>query len=228
MRIQVSCTSYLQSCPSPLPSSASCRKTATAGSPRAENQAIYRLGDEDQSVLYWTSYLPSCPSPLPRSASCRKTAVSKEPEDKTTNHQAMNIKTRSSSTKAAAVQNNCCPTATIVWSVLVCYKVLQDVTYSYSTCQVIPLHLQEAQVAKRHLQLQPDDKTTTSQIRCHSNYFLICPTMCCQLLDLQETQVAETHLTTRLLLAQSGDVVKTTPRKQPDQPTRYHPGHSVI
>ena len=224
MRIQVSCTSYLQSCPSPLPSSASCRKTATAGSPRAENQAIYRLGDEDQSVLYWTSYLPSCPSPLPRSASCRKTAAARSLRAREP------IIRRWTTKQDQARQNNCCPTATIVWSVLVCYKVLQDVTYSYSTCQVIPLHLQEAQVAKRHLQLQLDNKTTTtSPIRCHSNYFLICPTMCCHLLlDLQETQVAETHLTPRLLLAQSGDLIKTTPRKQPDQPTSYHPGHSVI
>ena len=78
-----------------------------------------------------------------------------------------------------ARQNNCCPSATIVWSVLVCYKALQGTTRCYKvlqgTCQVIPLHLQETQVAKRHLQLQPDDKTTTtSPIRCRYNYFLIC------------------------------------------------------
>ena len=56
----------------------------------------------------------------------QKDSDSREPGGKTTNHQATNIKTRSSSTKAAAVPNNCCPTATIVRSVLVCYKVLQD------------------------------------------------------------------------------------------------------
>ena len=112
MRIQVSCTSYLQSCPSPLPSSASCRKTATAGSPRAENQAIYRLGDEDQSVLYKELAKLSLSSSKKRKL--QKDIGSKEPEGKRTKHQAMNIKTRSSSTKAAAVQNNCCPTATIV------------------------------------------------------------------------------------------------------------------
>ena len=43
-------------------------------------------------------------------------------------------------------------------SAIRCYKVLQGATRCYKvlqgTCQVIPLHLQETQVAKRHLQLQ--------------------------------------------------------------------------
>ena len=168
---------FWSSCCSLPPRKTSCRKTAWQGARGQENQAISRVGDEDQSVLYKVLAKLSLSSSKKRKL--QKDSSSREPEGKTTNHQAMNIKTRSSSTKAAAVQNNCCPTATIVWSVLVCYKALQGTTRCYKvlqgTCQVIPLHLQETQVAKRHLQLQPDDKTTTtSPIRCRYNYFLIC------------------------------------------------------
>ena len=97
------------------------------GAQGQDNQAIYRLGNEDQSVLYKVLAKLSLSSSKKR----KLQKDSREPGGKTTNHQAMNIKTGSSSTKAAAVPNNCCPTATIVWSVFVCYKVLQGATRCY-------------------------------------------------------------------------------------------------
>ena len=82
------------------------------GAQGQDNQAIYRLGDENQSVLCKVLAKLSLSSSKKRKL--QKDSGSREPGGKTTNHQAMNIKTRSSSTKVAAVQNNCCPTATIV------------------------------------------------------------------------------------------------------------------
>ena len=123
-----------------------------------------------------TRYLPSCPSPLPRSASCRKTTVAgaRGQENQSSGDEQQN-KIKLDKTTAVPLQL----LSDLSWCATRCYKVLQGTTRCYKvlqgTCQVIPLHLQETQVAKRHLQLQLDNKTTTtSPIRCHSNYFLIC------------------------------------------------------
>ena len=103
MRIKVSCTRCLPSCPSPLPRSASCRKTTVAGSRGQENQSS---GDEHQNKIKLDK---SC---------CRAKQL-------------------------LSHCNYCLIRLGVLQGATRCYKVLQDVTYSYSTCQVIPLHLQE-------------------------------------------------------------------------------------
>ena len=138
-----------------------------------------------------TRCLPSCPSPLPRSASCRKTAVARSPGARQPIIRRWTSKQDQARQKLLPFQTTAVPLqllSDLSWCATRCYKVLQGATRCYKvpqgtkrcykvlqgTCQVIPLHLEETQVAKRHLQLQPDNKTTTSPIRCHSNYFLIC------------------------------------------------------